>query len=232
MTVVAIHQPNYLPWLGFFGKALDSDVLILYDTVQFEKGGFTNRVRIKGKAGAEWLTQPVATAGRGFQEIRQVMFARSDWQVKHLRALEANYARAAYFKPCFAQLTDLLSASGTNLSRYNERLTRWVCNVLQLGVVLVRASDLATEESDPTQRLIALVLAVGGDTYLSGSGGFAYQNLEAFERAGLRVMRSRSNFPEYAQLWGEFCPGLSILDLLFNCGPASRSLLEEGTWND
>jgi hypothetical protein len=91
---------------------------------------------------------------------------------------------------------------------------------------------LAIEGTDPTQRLIALVRAVGGDTYLSGSGGLAYQNVDEFERAGLRVVRSRSSFPEYQQLWGEFCHGLSIMDLLFNCGPASRSLLERGTWKD
>jgi len=230
MTVVAIHQPNYLPWLGFFAKALDSDVLVLYDTIQFEKGGFTNRVRIKGSAGVQWLTQPVATAGACSQEISHVAFARPDWSRKHLNALQASYARAAYFQPYFGQLAELLGAPGCNLSVCNERLTRWACQILHLGVVLVRASDLATEGNDPTQRLIALVRALGGDTYLSGSGGFGYQNLVNFEGAGLRVVRSRSSFPEYPQLWGEFCHGMSIVDLLFNCGPASRSFLEKGNW--
>lgn len=232
MTIVAIHQPNYLPWLGFFAKAMDCDVLVIHDNIQFEKGGYTNRVRVKSSQGIQWLTQPVLMHGRAYQQIREVLLAEADWPRKHLKFMQSSYGRAAYFRPYFGQLTQLLGTPGCDLSACNERLIRWACTALQLGVVLIRASDLATNENDPTQRLIALVRAVGGDTYLSGSGGFAYQNVEAFERAGLRVVRSRSCFPEYQQLWGEFCPGLSIVDLLFNCGPASRSLLERGTLRD
>src|SRR5260370_5570058 len=194
MTVVAIHQPNYLPWLGFFAKALDSDVLVLYDTIQFEKGGFTNRVRIKGSAGVQWLTQPVATAGASSQEISHVAFARPDWSRKHLNALQASYARAAYFQPYFGQLAELLGAPGCNLSVCNERLTRWACQILHLGVVLVRASDLATEGNDPTQRLIALVRALGGDTYLSASGGVCSHDPPNVARGGLRLGLRPSSF--------------------------------------
>jgi WbqC-like protein family len=232
VTVVAIHQPNYLPWLGFFAKAMDCDVLVLYDNIQFEKRGYTSRVRIKSSQGVQWLTEPVLVHGRAYQDIQDVMFAEPDWPRRHLKCIQLNYARAAYFEAYFGQLAELLCAPGSNLSGCNERLIRWACEVLQLKPVVVRASDLASEVTDPTQRLIALVRAVGGDTYLSGSGGFAYQDVDEFERAGLRVVRGRSVFPEYPQLWGDFCHGLSIVDLLFNCGPASRSLLEKGTWRD
>lgn len=228
MTVVAIHQPNYLPWLGFFGKALDSDVFVLYDNVQFEKGGYTNRVRIKSSQGAQWLTQPVVTHGRAYQEIQHVELVDSDWRRKHLTSLRSSYGRAPHFQQYFGQLGSILSDPTPSLARCNARLIDWVFDVLGLRPRLVHASDLVREATDPTERLIRLVKAVGGDTYLSGGGGFKYQDLTAFNRAGIRVTRCRSIFPEYPQLWGAFVPGLSILDLLFNCGPTSRAYVAQG----
>jgi hypothetical protein len=228
MTVVAIHQPNYLPWLGFFGKALDSDVFVLHDNVQFEKGGYTNRVRIKGSQGAQWLTQPVFTHGRAYQEIRHVELVGSDWRRTHLRFLRSGYGRAPHFRQYFDQLSEILGDHDPSLATCNARLIDWLFGVLGLHPRLVRASDLVREATDPTERLIRLVEAVGGDTYLSGGGGFNYQDLTAFNRAGIRVTRSRSTFPAYPQLWGAFVPGLSIVDLLFNCGPMSRAYLAQG----
>jgi hypothetical protein len=226
MTVVAIHQPNYLPWMGFFSKALESDVFVIYDNVQFEKGGYTNRVQIKSSQGVQWLTQPVASRGRAFQQIRDVEFADPDWRRKHLLFLRSSYGRAPHFQRYIGPLSGLLRARDTSLLACNERLIGWVFAALELQPRLVRASDLVGDVSDPTQRLIRLVKSVGGDTYLSGAGGFNYQNLAEFERVGIRVLRSRFTVRAYAQQWGTFTPGLSIVDLLFNCGPTSRAYLE------
>jgi WbqC-like protein family len=227
MNTVAAHQPNYLPWLGFFAKAACSDTLVLQDTVQFEKNGYTNRVRIKGSQGTHWLTQPVRISGRAFQAIGEVEFADARWPRKHASYLQANYARAPYFSRYFPELAELLRESDQWLAPCNARLIDWALTALGLRTRLVRASDLAiSSTTDPTSRLIELVRAVGGSTYVCGQGGANYQNLEQFGAAGIAVKRSPSRFPEYPQLWGEFCEGLSIVDLIFNCGPTSQSYLE------
>ena len=226
MTVVAIHQPNYLPWMGFFFKAINSHVLVLNDTVQFEKGSYTNRARIKSSQAVQWLTQPVVMSGRAYQEIRAVEFARRNWPPTHLKTIQTCYGRAPHFQPYFDQLRELLHDVGPDMARCNERLIVWMLKVLGSTTPVVRASELGSGGADPTQRLIHLVRAVGGDAYLSGKGGFNYQDLHAFERAGVRVLRSRSAFSEYPQLWNGFVHGLSIVDLLFNCGPTSRTYLD------
>jgi hypothetical protein len=226
VTTVAIHQPNYLPWIGFFAKALNSDVLVLLDTVQFPKRSYVNRVQVKTPHGAHWLTQPVLTTGRYWQAVCSVEFADPAWGLAHTKALQRNYARAPYFRAYFEPLAELLLNAGPMLTDCNERLIRWVLDLLELRTKLVRASSLAVESEDATERLIRLVQAVGGDTYLSGSGGFGYQDVGQFRAAGLRVLRAPSTFPEYPQLWGPFVPGLSTVDLLFNHGPKSRSCLE------
>jgi WbqC-like protein family len=227
VTTVAIHQPNYLPWLGFFAKTLRSDVLVILDNVQYERRGYTNRVKIKMSQGAHWLTQPVITKGRYYQQVRDVEFACEDWPTKHLRALQLSYGHAPYFGEYFGAIEDLLREPGSRTSECNERLIRWVLDVLGVRTVVVRASDLVQETTDATRRLIDLVQAMQGDTYLSGAGGFTYQDLQAFEQAGIRVERSSPEFAEYPQLWGPFVRGLSVLDLLFNCGPRSRGYLDQ-----
>jgi hypothetical protein len=227
MTVVAVHQPNYLPWLGFFAKASASDVLVLLDTVQFEKNSFTNRVRFKGSQGVYWLTQPVRMSHRAYQTVNEVEFADRAWPRKHLKTLQSSYGRAPYFDRYFPDLTELLRNAGPNLAPCNGRLIGWVLSVLGLTTTVLRASDLTIEPTqDPTQRLVRLVRAVGGDTYVSGSGGFNYQDLDVFAQAGIEVRRSPSTFGVYPQLWDGFNDGLSILDLIFNCGPHSRSYLQ------
>jgi hypothetical protein len=225
LTVVAIHQPNYLPWAGYFAKALAADVLILLDTVQFTKESYINRVRAKGPNGPFWLTQPVQTAGKLHQRISEVHFARSDWSAKHMKALELAYARAPFYRHYAPGLADRLNAASEHLVTRNTALLVWAAAELGLSTRLVLASSLGVNEDDPTTRLIALTRAVAGDTYLSGQGGFKYQDVDAFEAAGVAVRRAPRPATAYPQLWGAFEPGLSIVDLLFNCGPESRELL-------
>lgn len=229
MTLVAVHQPNYLPWMGYFGKIMDCDVFIFLDNVQYAERSYTNRVQVKGRQGAQWLTQPICKVGRLYQKIQEVELVSAAWAKKHLNLLRPNYYCAPYARQYLQQLAAVLEEPSRSLSACNERLIKWVCEVLRLDARWVRASDLDVQESEPTQRLIALVKAVGGTAYLSGTGGFKYQDVQAFEAAGIEVLRSRSSFPEYPQQWGEFVPGLSIIDLLLNCGPDSLSYLGHGS---
>jgi hypothetical protein len=201
MMIVAIHQPNFLPWLGFFHKMISADVFILLDNVPFSKNSFQNRVKIKSPQGDQWLTVPVLTKGRSDQLTCDVLINNHiRWQKKHLAALRTNYQRA----PCYEQVLDWLGSlydgSATHLACFNISLIEAVRYQLGLSRKVVLASSLHVGDSSGSQLLLDLVRIVGGDVYLSGIQHFQH--------------------PIYPQVYRDFIPGLSIIDLLMNVLPA------------
>ena len=220
--VVAIHQPNFLPWLGYFYKLGRSDVFVLLDNVQYTKNSFINRNRIKTPQGAKWLTVPVKIKGRSGQLIKDVEINNAaDWRKKHLRTLEANYKKARFFEPIFQGLEAVYYANEwDNLCEFNIRLLKWALSMLKSEKRLIRASELSVGGKG-TQLLINIVKALGGNMYLSGFGGVKYQEEGLFREAGITLSYCEFEHPIYPQLWGEFVSNLSVADLLFNCGPAS-----------
>lgn len=217
---VAIHQPNYAPWCGYFAKLAAADLFILLDDVQMPLGrSFVSRTRIQGPAGPRWLSVPVAR--HSHQSILKVRFAQTgSWPRKHLGALRASYARTPYFREVWDRLEPLYEAPGHSLALFNQRLIETVARYLGLGQPIIRASDLNVL-GHAGERLIALVLAVGGDVYLSGPGGVRYQNPAHFTAAGVRL--EVKAYEPVAFEWGS--SELSILHALFHLGPASRQLL-------
>lgn len=223
---VAIHQPNYLPWAGFFHKMALADVFVILDTAQFTKNGYQNRVGIKTPKGTEWLTQPVKLSDGAFKPTREVTFADALWRKKHIKTLQVNYARADYFKDYFSDLSAIITAADESLCDCNIALIRWIALVMDIRVPVVLASSCPSSLTR-TERLVELVRWAGGTTYLSGRGGMKYQSMEVFEEAGIRVDLVSFETTPYRQLWGDFVPGLSVVDLLFNCGPGGRKLVLE-----
>jgi len=224
---VAIHQPQYLPWLGHFAKLAAADCWIFLDTVQYEKNGWQNRNRIKTPRGAQWLTVPVqARLGTLIREV--VIDPVQPWGRKHAEALRANYARAPYFARYFPELERLLARPWRLLADLNVEATRFLSEALGLSRRMVRASDLAAAPADPTARLLELCRAVGGDTYLAGQDGARYMALDQFRASGVAVWAQEYEHPTYAQLHGDFLPFLSVVDLLLNHGEASLPILRKG----
>jgi hypothetical protein len=216
--VAAIHQPNFLPWLGFFHKMAMADVFILLDSVPFTKNSFQNRVKIKSAQGEQWLTVPVLTKGRFGQITSQVPINNNTrWRKVHLATLRTNYRRAPYYEEVMAWLEPLYRQKPTHLATFNQSLIEAVMDQLNLPTGLVNASSLISGESG-SQLLLHLVQAVGGNVYLSGPTGHTYLDLCAFEQAGVEVWFQRSCHSTYPQLYGDFIPGLSIIDLLMNVG--------------
>ncbi len=217
--VVTIHQPNFLPWMGFFHKMALADVFILLDNVPFTKNGFQNRVKIKSAQGEQWLTVPVLTKGRSGQLTCDVQINnKSRWQRIHLTALRTNYQRAPYYEAVLAWLEPWYEKSWTFLVDFNRPLIEEVMHQLRLQAELVNASSLSVEGSG-SELLLRLVKKVGGNVYLSGPSGRRYLDIESFEQAGITVRFQEFHHPVYPQLYGEFIPGLSVLDLLMNVGP-------------
>jgi len=227
--IIGIHQPNFLPWLGYFYKIAQCDVFVLLDNVQYTKNSFINRNRIKTPRGADWLTVPVIIKGRFGQLIRDVeVNGTVDWRKKHLGTLDANYRRASYFEPIFQGLKSIYFVGDwNNLCELNIKLLQWVLSMLGLKKNLVRASDLNVE-GESTQLLISIVKELGGNEYISGFGGANYQDVELFQKAGITLTYYDFKHPVYPQLWTDFIPNLSIIDLLFNCGSESLKTIVGG----
>jgi hypothetical protein len=227
----AIHQPQYLPWSGYFFKILRSDIFVIFDTVQYPRGKhFGNRNRIKTAQGAQWLTVPVRERSEllTYQDIPSDTKQR--WTEKHWRAIELAYRRAPYFDMYAAALRAIfLDTSAQNLSAFSASLLKFFLKALQCPAQIVNASALPIEKQnlDTPTYIFEILKCVGADTYISGQGAGSRRYImpEQFSTRQIDLWFYDFTPPTYPQLWGEFVPELSILDMLLNCGPETRQLI-------
>lgn len=225
---MAAHQPNYLPWAGFFLKMARCDVFVLLDSVQYARRSYTARCLVKQSDGRKhWLSVPVRKTGRYHQNIADVEIDNSSpWQHDHRRTLESNYAHAPYYGKHGELLELAYGRRWESLCQMNAALVEHLAKLLGLGPRLVRLSELGIQARS-TELLVSLSRKLGADTYLSGPSGGRYLEPAKFDEAGIRLEVFRYWPKPHPQLWGDFVPGLSVVDLLFNCGPeAARKELE------
>ncbi len=215
--IVSIHQPDYLPYLGYFYKIARSDVFIFLDDAQFSNNNMHHWNTVKTPQGALRLKIPVDHhLGDPITQVR----TRDElgWQEKHLKALEMNYARAPYFREIFPAIRSLLCTSYGSLAERNIAINRYICEGFGLSPRFYRSSEMEIHTARE-ERVIDLCCAVGGDTYLSGHGASVYQVEQHFTDRGLRLLYTDyTDAFTYPQLWGDFLPNLSVVDYLFNCG--------------
>lgn len=223
---VAIHQPNYLPWIGYFFKILESDVFIFLDDVQFSKNSYQNRVKIKTPQGPKWLTQSVQRRNGLSTLTNEITFSESCWFIKHKKTLQANYGKAKYFDEVMHEVFSKSSIDNPNQSGMNIELIKAILNYLGIQKTFHFSSDFKVN-TESNQRLIELVKKVGGTTYIHGKGGLNYQENELFEKENIFIAMTSFTHPTYEQQWGNFERGLSIIDLLMNNGRDSINVLDE-----
>jgi hypothetical protein len=216
--LVAIHQPNFFPWLGYFDKIRRADVFVLLDDVAYPRAGsggmgsWCNRVRLSVQAEARWVTCPLRHMPLGAPIRSAEIDDMQPWRVKLLRTLDANYRKAPQFSVCMGMLEPLINAQESNLATFNIRAIKTVAAHLGLSPRFVLQSQLS-ESGRATERLISLVKAVGGSAYLSGDGAAGYQRDELFAESGIGL--AKLNF--HQQAYGDpsrFIPGLSVIDYL------------------
>lgn len=218
--IVAVHQPQYLPWLGYFDKIRQADVFCYLDSVQYKKNDWQNRNRIKTSQGWQWLTVPVR-----FQFPEKICEVKINpmvnWRKKHLQALVTNYRRAPYFETYIEVYEQVYSEDWELVSELNIHFIERLIDALGLSQKpAVKSSQLDLRE-EPTDRLIDICKEVQADTYLAGQDGMKYMDLERFKENGIEVIIQDFKHPVYPQIFNDFESHMSVVDLLFNCGPES-----------
>ncbi|HEV7232108.1 MAG TPA: WbqC family protein [Bacteroidia bacterium] len=222
IKIAGIHQPNYLPWPGYFHKIMRSDVFIILDNVDFQQGNsksITSRTKIKGANGETLLSVPVKHTEDKL--LRNIQIDNSQtWAKKHIKSIQFSYTKAPYFKTYYPLMEKILLESCSGLFELNYRIIKEVCSILEIPTQLLVASEMQIEEEDRNLRIVKLCASAGANAYLCGKGGRSYMDENVFTDNGIEVMYTAFNPPEYPQLHGAFLPGLSVLDALMNTGKA------------
>lgn len=221
MKKVAIVQSNYIPWKGYFDLIAAVDEFILYDDMQYTRRDWRNRNQIKTPQGVQWLTVPVLVKGRYHQKIRDTQIDGIAWADAHWKTLLHNYRSAPHFAEIASWLEPLYRhAVHTHLTSLNRMLIDAVCRYLNIGTPITYSWDYELVDGK-TERLADLCRQAEATEYVSGPAARDYLDESIFAERGIQVTWfDYSGYPEYPQLWGDFVHGVSILDVLFNCGPA------------
>lgn len=222
MKKVAILQSNYIPWKGYFDLIAAVDEFVLYDDMQYTRRDWRNRNLIKTPHGLQWLTVPVRVKGKYHQKIRETEIDGTDWSGVHWKALVQNYSRAPCFREIAAWLEPVyLDNSSRIISQLNRRFLEEICNYLGIKTAITNSWDYDLVDGK-TERLADLCEQAGGTEYISGPAARDYIEQQVFEDKGIKLTWfDYAGYPEYPQLWGDFTHGVTILDLLFNCGKRS-----------
>jgi hypothetical protein len=229
MKKVAIVQSNYIPWKGYFDLIAAADEFILYDDAQYTRSDWRNRNKIKTPQGLRWLTVPVTIKGKFPQLIREAEISGNAWQEKHWKNFCQYYGRAPHFKAVAERLAPYYHERRfTHLSDLNRSLTEMICDYLRIDTKITRSSDYALPEGR-TQRIVSLCAQAGATEYISGPAARGYIEPELFQAAGIALRWfDYDGYPAYPQQGGAFEHGVSIVDLLFNCGEDARRYMKCG----
>ncbi|MCM8612112.1 WbqC family protein [Accumulibacter sp.] len=226
---IAIHQPNFFPWLGYFDKMARSDVFVFLDHVQFPKKGgvWCNRVQMLVAGEARWVTAPIRRAFHGVAPINEIEWAdEQPWRSRLLKTLAANYSRAPFYSETMDWLAPLILSPENNLARYNMAVIRAIADQVGLRHDHCVPSSALGCDGQASDLLISLTRRLDGSCYLCGGGASGYQDDQAFARAGISLAYQRYQHPVYRQKGAEdFVPGLSIVDSLANVGKAGVGTL-------
>jgi hypothetical protein len=226
MKTVVIHQPDFMPYIGFFHRLLYADLFIFLDHVQFvhSNRSWTHRDKIKTANGERWLTISVVKAQRD-TPINQIHLASNDWREQNLNLLRENYRSAPYFLELFPKVEALYGLPYELLSKFNEASIRMMMEWFAIDIPVSYSSNLQPE-GRKNELMVDLLKKVGASHYLSGSGAKDYFEEKPFSSAGIEVKWQDFKHPVYQQQFGEFIPYLSSIDLFFNCGiENSRQIL-------
>lgn len=227
--MISVNQPYFFPFIGFFHKAYLSDSFVILDDVQFPRGTtWVTRNRFKNAQGSLWLTVPVKKKGLGLQKINAVrIYHDGRWEKKHLQSLKSAYARAPYFSEHLDFMEDIFSTKFEKLTHLNLKIINYLMQQLKIetNVVLLSQLDIHGKGDD---LLRTICTKLGASRFLMQKAAKKFLDAEHFKAQGIQLVDFKPPSPVYPQLWGEFIPNLSALDLILNCGPKARDIMIAG----
>ena len=217
MTIVAIHQPEYLPWLGFFKKMMNSELFVFYDDVQFRKKAWQNRNRIRTKNGTVLLSVPVHA--HSYPNINEITIDnKKNWSNRHKKSILYNYASAPYFEDFKDSIESVFEKKFEYLIDLNTEIIKFVMNELEIKSKIVFSSELKISKKG-SDRILDICKKVGADYYITGtSWAQSHLRIDEFKKSNIVVEFQKFQHPIYTQIHGKFVPEMSIIDLLFNEG--------------
>ena len=217
--IVVVHQPDFMPYLGFFDRLLKADIYVIFDNVQFVSSSrsWTNRDKIKTQNGEKWITVGTKKAPRDAKINQIILTEDTDWRKRHLNLFYENYRKADYYKDIFPYLEELYSFECERMMDFNLKSIEMLMRLFDIQIDTVLASDLEPEGKNNTL-IIDIMRKLGTRKYLSGAGARAYHDQSLYDAAGVEVIWQDFRHPVYKQQFGEFIPYLSSIDLLLNCG--------------
>ncbi len=225
--VLAVHQPNFMPWQGYFHKMKQSDVFVLMDTVQFVKRHICNRNKIKNSQGeAQWLGVSVSSAkGRDVSFIELEIDYGQKWQSKALNSLKHAYGKAPHFEPYYSEIEKILLTQYPNLAALNIALIEYFKELFEIETPLKKMSDMPGNLGAKSEQIINICKLENADVYLSGQGAKKYNDQAMYDAAGIELQYMEYEPPVYPQIGEKFISHLSVLDLVFNQGPESKKFV-------
>lgn len=225
MTSIAIMQPVYLPWMGYFEQMAVCDEFMFLDDVQYTKKDWRNRNKIRTKTDWMWLTIPVQRAKFG-QTLSETKISYSEnWTAKHLADIRTNYAPCPYYQDIYDILAAAFTQQPVLLTDLTVSLTRQLAEYMGIHTPISFASDVPRVSPDRHDRIIELCRARNADLVYTGPAAKAYMDLDFLRNAGLEVIFQNYQHPHYKQHFPGFESHMAIIDLLMNHGPGAREIL-------
>lgn len=229
---IVISQPMFFPWVGMFEQIKCSDIFINYNDVKFSKGSLTNRVKIKAKGGDSWLTVPIVHHALDQKINKMEISNHFDWQKKHIELLKKSYQDAPYYSEMLALVDKVYSRDYTTIDEVSHASVLAVCEYFDLiaDTEFVDIDDLSISGKG-SKRVLDIVESLDGTDYITGHGAKNYLNHESFEESGISVLYMNYLKLKYEQLYGDFTPFVSILDLIAMKGKEGSAYIKSTTIN-
>jgi len=226
--IISTIQPYFAPYPGFFYKAYLSDYLVILDDVQFPlKTTWITRNRIKNDQGTLWMTIPVMKKGLGLQRIRDVKICQTgNWKKKHLLSFKSAYSHAPFFQDHIHQIEQIFTSHYDFLQDLNMEIINYILRFLRIKTQIVLMSELGVSGKG-MKLIIDICKSLDTNQYLIQSSALRYYDSVQFESAGIELITFKKPEYIYPQMWGEYIANLSILDMMFTCGPKSRDIILE-----
>ena len=225
----SIHQPNYLPWLGFFDKIKQSDVFVIFDDVQFPRGKkhFGHRNKIKTTTGDKWLSVPISNKSDLVPFNDTIINYDTEWNKEHLRLIELFYSKAPYFDKYFNNILDIISVEHKSLTELSVSLIKYFLKELDIETELKYSSHISDSDLYGSDKIFNILEKLNTTEYITGSGpgSMRYIDESGFNKRDIKLKWQHYEHPQYHQLNGTFIPYMSIIDLLFNEGEKSRRII-------